>query len=166
MNRKALKPIALHTGNELTIKEKQERAEREEYYRLGRLQLVPPDELSERAKIKFNQIVAEAFWLDELSVDLLAAYCHAWDKWLECVEEMKGKKEIYMDSDAKIKQNPYRNALTTYTNVMAKMSERLGLGNIDRLRLTVQKPEEKKEEKKVEMEVQKNPFEEFMAKVK
>lgn len=149
------KPILLHTGRSLSKDEKRRRQEQEDIYRVGRLRLVPPDELSERAKLKFNQIVAEAFWLDELSVDLLAAYCHAWDRWLDCVEAMNGTTEVIIN-DGKAKQNPYRLPLRTYVAMLEDLSGKLALGNVDRLKLSL--PVEKEEKEK-------NPFEEFMTDV-
>jgi P27 family predicted phage terminase small subunit len=115
---------------------------------------VPPDELSPRAKIKFQQIAAEAFWLDELSVDLLAAYVHAWDRWLDCVAMMDETQEVIVN-DGKMKQNPYRQPLRTYVAMMEELSGKLGLGNIDRLKLSLPATEKKEED----------PFENFMAKV-
>lgn len=149
-----LKPIVLHTGRSYTVEQRRERAQAEDIYRVGRLKLVPPDELSPRAKIKFQQIAAEAFWLDELSVDLLAAYVHAWDRWLDCVAMMDETQEVIVN-DGKMKQNPYRQPLRTYVAMMEELSGKLGLGNIDRLKLSLPATEKKEED----------PFENFMAKV-
>ena len=154
-----MKPIVIHTGHNYTIEEQRKRKQEEDIFRVGRLRLVPPKELSRRAKIKFQQIAAEAFWLDELSVDLLAAYCHAWDRWLSTVEAMKNTEEIILTKNAKdetvVKQNPYRYALRAYISIMEELSGKLGLGNIDRLRLSL--PVQEKEEK--------NKFDDFMAEV-
>ena len=154
-----VKPVVLHTGNSLTMKEKSKRQASEEAFMVGRLHLVPPDELSERAKLKFEQIVAEAFWLDELSVDLLAAYCHAWDRWLTLVEEMNGQHDVIIGVNKEGKQtirgNPNRTALLQYVVTMQQLSGKLGLGNIDRLRLVGEPPAKEKE----------NDFAEFMAEV-
>lgn len=152
-----MKPIILHTGRSYTNEEKKRRAEAENVYKVGRLKLVPPDELSERAKLKFEQIAAEAFWLDELSADLLAAYCNAWDRWLDVVAAMKDMGEVIIDKKAGAKQNPYRYALRTYVSIMQELSAKLGLGNIDRLRLVTPAQEAAKKEE--------NPFEAFMAEV-
>lgn len=148
-------PIVLHTGHNLTKEEKRQRMEQEDIYRVGRLRLVPPDELSDRAKLHFQQIVASAFWLDELSADLLAAYCVAYDKFLNVVADMDGQAETFITKTKNgrvAKQNPNRQALRNYTDMLCQLSAKLGLGNIDRLRLSMQQ-EEKKEE---------NPFEMFM----
>ena len=159
-----LKPVVLHTGRSITVAEKKEREKNEEMYRVGRLRLEPPDELSERAKLKFRQIVAEAFWLDELSTDLLAAYCHAWDRWLDCVAAMDGNGDVLMVTNQKTgeiqaKQNPMRSPLRQYVTMMSEMSAKLGLSNIDRLKLTNPVTEEEKQK------IVENPFEQFMAKV-
>lgn len=158
------KPIVLHTGRSYTVAQRREREKREDEYRVGRLKLEPPDELSDRAKEKFRQIVNEAFWLDELSVDLLAAYCHAWDRWLDCVAHMDCTDEVILTRNSKdeavAKQNPYRYPLKSYVTMMQELSAKLGLGNIDRLRLINPVSAEEVKQQKVE-----NPFEQFMAKV-
>ena len=154
-----MKPVVLHTRH-LTKEEKRKRREEEDIYKVGRLELVPPDELSERAKIKFQQIADLAFWLDSLSVDALAAYCQAWDRWLDCVEKMDDTDDVVLQRNAKnevvAKQNPYRYALRTYLTIMQEMSSKLALYAVDRLRLNQQTEEKKKAEEK-------NPFEEFMS---
>lgn len=159
----SLKPIVIHTGRSVSASERREREEREESYRVSRLRLEPPDELSDRAKLKFRQIVSEAFWLDELSTDLLAAYCHAWDRWLDCVASMGNIDEVILTKNAKkepvAKQNPYRHALRTYVSMMEELSGKLALGNIDRLKLVTPVSEEEKKK------IVENPFEQFMAKV-
>lgn len=156
-----MKPVILHTGRSYSVKEREARQQAEDAFKVGRLRLVPPDELTERAKNKFEQIANEAFWLDELSTDLLAAYCHAWDRWLSTVEAMNGTGEIVAiespKGDAMTKQNPLRYALRTYVSMMQELSAKLGLGNIDRLRLSVPAASESKKEE--------NPFDAFMAKV-
>lgn len=159
-----MKPIVLQTGRSYTVEQRQKRERSEESYKVGRLHLVPPDELTDRAKQKFEQIVAEAFWLDELSVDLLSAYCHAWDRWLDCVEAMNGNSDVVMVSNQKTgetqaKQNPYRYGLRAYVTMMEELSAKLGLGNIDRLRLSIPVSEEEQKQK------EENPFNQFMAKV-
>lgn len=156
-----MKPVILHTGRSYSVKEREARQQAEDAFKVVRLRLVPPDELTERAKNKFEQIANEAFWLDELSTDLLAAYCHAWDRWLSTVEAMNGTGEIVAiespKGDAMTKQNPLRYALRTYVSMMQELSAKLGLGNIDRLRLSVPAASESKKEE--------NPFDAFMAKV-
>lgn len=155
------KPIVLHTGRSYTVEERRKRAEEENIYRVNRLGLVPPDELNERAKLKFEQIANEAFWLDSLSVDFLAAYCQAWDRWLTIVETMNDTSDVVLQTNNKgetvAKQNPYRYGLKSYLSIMADMSVKLGLSAIDRLRLLSPTKETEKKEN--------NPFEEFMAKV-
>lgn len=156
-----MKPIVLHTGRSYTVEERRQRAEEENIYRVGRLGLVPPDELTERAKLKFEQIVNEAFWLDALSVDFLASYCQAWDRWLTIVETMKGTDDVILSKNSKdetvAKQNPYRYALRTYISIMQEMSAKLGLSAIDRLKLSAPVTAEQRKEN--------NPYEEFMSAV-
>ena len=151
------KPIQV-LKRHISKKERIERIEGENKYKCSRLRLVPPDELTERAKDKFEMIANEAFWLDELSTDLLAAYCQAWDRWLDLVAEMKNQTDTFIsetEDGVKMRSNPNRTALLQYVNTMQQLSGKLGLGNIDRLKLTL--PELNKKEE--------NPFDEFMAAV-
>ena len=73
------KPIELVKAK-ISKEKRAYRTEAEKAYKVSRLRLVPPDELSERAKMKFIEIANEAFWLDELSTDLLASYCVTWER--------------------------------------------------------------------------------------
>lgn len=152
-----MKPIVLQTGRSYTKAQRAERERMENDYKVSRTGLVPPEELSPRAKRKFEEIATDAFWLDELSTDLLAAYCVAWDKYLLVVEAMEGTDEVLMYVNNKgetiTRQNPLRRPLIQYVEQMSLLSSKLGLSNIDRLRLTI--PEVAK--KTIE-----NPFSEFM----
>ena len=155
------KPIVLHTGRSVSKEERRRREEAENIYKLERLKLVPPEELSERAKTIFENIVNEAFWLDNLDVFFVAGFAHAYDRWLEVVEKMNGTDDVIITENAKgeavAKQNPYRYALRSYANIMQEFSARLGLSAIDRLKLTAPVTEQKQKEE--------NPFEEFMSAV-
>ena len=159
-----MKPIVLHTGNNLSSKEKRKREKQENHFFLGRKKFIVPEALSDRAKRKFRQISKDAFWLDALSTDILAVYCDAWDKWLSCVEAMQGTPEVEVvdtpRSGRVAKQNPHRQALRTYIAIMEECSSKLGLTNIDRLKLQTPVDEDG-----VKQSENKNPFEEFMAKV-
>lgn len=136
------KPISVVAGHR-TKKEIAERERNENHFgSVPRFRLVPPDELSDRAKRKFNEIAGEAFWLDELSADILAAYCLAWDRWLDVAAAMRNEPDTYMDADGKMCANPNRRALLEYQNAIVQASSKLGLGNIDRLKLV--KPAEEK----------------------
>lgn len=160
-----MKPVALHAGRSITRHDMKKREEQENVYRVSRLRLEPPEELSERAKLKYIQIVNEAFWLDALSGDFLAAYCHAWDKWLECVAMTKDTPEVAFtkkrDGSIDAKQNPYTRAMRSHLLTMEEMSKLLGLSAIDRLRLLTPVTAQ---QIAMEMPV-KNPFEAFMATV-
>ena len=145
------KPISIVDGH-FTKEEKRKRQEAEEYYQnLERDKLVPPSELSERAREKYYEIVEQAFWLDNLSAELLANYCYSWDRWLTIADELNGQAETieYTDADTGallLKPNPNRRALLEYSLNMQQISAKLGLGNIDRMKLL--KPEEPKKKNK------------------
>ena len=157
------KPIVLHTSNKLSVKEKRRREKQENHFFLGRKKFIVPEQLSERAKRKFKQISKDAFWLDALSTDILAVYCDAWDKWLNCVAAMQDAPEVELvdtpRSGIVAKHNPHRSALRTYITIMEECSTKLGLTNIDRLKLQTPVDDEEEEKQK------NNPFEQFMEKV-
>lgn len=136
------KPISLIAGHK-TAAEIREREQIEDYYTVGRSRLVPPPELTLRARDKFEQIASDAFWLDELSADLLAQYCQAYDKWLTLVEIINEEPESIVDADGHLKPNPNRKALLDYGIVMQQISSKLALGNIDRLKLSLPADTEK-----------------------
>lgn len=131
-------PIVLKQGK-ISRAQRQSREKAEEVLRVSRLSLEPPAELSERAKLKFYQIANEAFWLDGLSCDFLAAYCHAWDRWLTLVEELNGQADVITAVSSKgmplSKANPRRDAIRTYLSIMSEMSSKLALSAVDRLKL-------------------------------
>lgn len=155
------KPLVLHTGHSLSKAEIKRREEAENIYKTNRLKLVPPDELSERAKTIFENIVNECFWLDNLDVFFVAGFSQAYDRWLTIVDKMNGTDDVILSKNSKdevvAKQNPYRNALRAYGNIMQEFSTKIGLSCIDRLKLTAPITAEKQK--------QENPFEEFMAEV-
>lgn len=140
------KPISLIAGHK-TKAEIREREQIEDAYTVGRLHLVPPDELTPRAKLFFEQIANTAFWLDELSTGLLAQYCQAYDKWLTLVELINDEPESIIEVDGNgtehLKPNPNRKALIDYGIVMQQISSKLALGNIDRLKLSLPSGTEK-----------------------
>ena len=144
-------PIKVVKGH-YTKDEIKKRQENEDYYgNLQRDKLVPPAELSTRAKEKYMEIVEQAFWLDNLSAELLAQYCYSWDRWLLLAEELNNQDETIQYTDdatgeLMLKPNPNRRALMEYSVNMQQISSKLGLGNIDRLKLV--KPEEDKKQNK------------------
>lgn len=153
-----IKPVLIQT-QKISKDSRKAREEAENYYQLPRMKLVPPPELNERAKTHFEQIANEAFWLDELSADLLAAYCVAYDRFLSVLADFNGQddtlpvtKEGKHGRISELRVNPNRSALLEYANTMRALSASLGIGNIDRLRLAL-----KKEKEKV------NKFEEFIS---
>ena len=135
----------------LTKEEIKARQESEAYYNnLQRDKLVPPEQLSQRAKLKYMEIVDQAFWLDNLSADLLASYVHSWDRWLLLVSEMEEQAETIEYTDEAtgeiiMKPNPNRRAMLDYSLNMQQLSSKLGLGNIDRLKLVKPVDENKPE---------------------
>ncbi len=141
------KPIELITGH-LSKEDLKNRTQAEsEYTEVSRMRLVPPDELTDRAKEMFNQIVSDAFWLDELSVHLLTAYCVCADRMLTCTADLQNEPDVLVTETGFIK-NPKTRLLIDYGNTLAVLSAKLGLGNIDRLKIA--KPKQKKAENRFE----------------
>ena len=151
------KPIELVKAK-ISKEKRAYRTEAEKAYKVSRLRLVPPDELSERAKMKFIEIANEAFWLDELSTDLLASYCVTWERMQMIIEELNGQGEVFITTDKDgtkhAKANPNRTAFLQYAVLLQQLSAKLAIGNIDRLKLSL--PADNKKE---------NKFEEYMSEV-
>ena len=139
-------PITVLSGHYSKEFKKLRKESEKVYGEVPRLKLVAPDYLSERAKDKFDGIVNDAFWLDQLSVDILAAYCMAWDRYDQLAMQLKEEPDSLKDDKGKWYPNPNRKALLDYQDTMLQCSARLGLGNIDRLKLVA--PTKKKEDNK------------------
>ncbi len=113
----------------------------ESAFKSGREKLVPPDFLSSRAKAEFEKIAVEAFWLDNLDLPDLVAYCFYFDRALAIMESDKyiAGEEFHSSS-----VNLMRKALMDYHKEMRSISCKLGLSAIDRLKLAPPKTEKTK----------------------
>ena len=140
-----IRPVRLMTAK-IGKEKRNKRQKAEDAFNVGRASLVPPDELSERAKNKYEQICNDCFWLDSGSSDAVTAYAFAYDRFLDLVEIMKDQPETVMNEDGKFIKNPNRIALTAYVNMMVQLSSKIGLYSTDRLKLAAES--EKKEANK------------------
>jgi P27 family predicted phage terminase small subunit len=113
-------------------------------------ELVPPEELSADARKEWDRVVPELNKMKTLaSVDLgvLAAYCQAYGRWLECERFIAthGLTFVVKDKDGRLKfvQQFPQVAIgnKALLNVKALAAE-LGLSPASRARLSVERPEE------------------------
>ena len=130
-----------------TKKEMEVRKRTEEKYKINRDELKPLDSLTEEAKVEFERIVKEAFWLDNLDRNDLNLYCFYWSKVKEIVAEASDAPEVIEmrsgDGCPKMVANPLRKAIKDYHGEMRKISAKLGLTSIDRLKLAAPQEEKK-----------------------
>ena len=146
------KPLALQKGN-LTIEEKEARAEAEEKFLKGNTnQLKPPKWLDSEAKREFNRIVKELKALEvvqNLDLTVLAVYCNAYSNYVKLTEaiDRNGAIETYINK-AGAENNVVSASVQAqhkYIDVIFKCSTRLGLSVSDRLKLIVPKEDENDE---------------------
>lgn len=128
-----------------TKAEKQARAASEQAFRVPREQLLDFDGLaelglSETAIAEFKRIVNLADWLDDLDRNDLLAYVVNYDRALAIVKSPDAKREIMAqmrgDGSKKIIRNPLWEVWKDCTAQMRSISLKLGLSQIDRLKLT------------------------------
>ena len=123
----------------LTKAERESRLASEAAHAVGKDQLLPPECLSARAKAEFERLIEQAHWLDNLDVNDLQLYCFYWDKAQSVMEEYDKSPEVLAlkgaDGMTKLVSNPLRKALREYAGEMRRISLKLGIASIDRLRL-------------------------------
>lgn len=155
--RKVIKMKTGHTSKEFN----QNRINSEQKYKLGRDELVPPAWLDQDAKDEFERIVKNAAsvdFLDNLDLNILAAYCNAWSRYTklcEVIQELDGKATKLGEVGVRIPakgvpyetNSPYASAMDTYYQQMLKASTKLGLATTDRLKLMAPEKSQQKENK-------------------
>ena len=134
-------------GHHFTKAEIEERMQAESLYQLNRDELKPFDYLSEEARIEFERIKNNAFWLDNLDRTDLNLYCFYFERITAILREYNKRNEdgeleippevIEMQSEGgtKLVANPLRKALNDYHSEIRKLSAKLGIAKIDRLKL-------------------------------
>ena len=136
----------------LTKKEIEERRAAEESYTLKRDELKAAEYMKEESRKEYERILKNAFWLDNLDRNLLSVYVTCFVRMQEILKEMNQEEYSEViemrgkDGTPKVIQNPLLRAMREYSDEMRKISGKLGLATIDRLKLAA--PKEKKEENK------------------
>lgn len=140
----------------LTKEEIEERQRAERVYRLNQDQLKPPEYLSETAKAEFERIKNQAFWLDNLDLNDLTLYCFCNDRLTEILKsysevDAEGNSqippeviELSSEGGTKLVANPIRKAIRDYHSEIRRLSSKLGITTVDRLKLVAPAKEEKK----------------------
>ena len=140
----------------LTKAEIEERERAERAYQVNRDQLNPPDYLSDAAKAEFERIKGQAFWLDNLDLNDLTLYCFCCDRLTEILKayneiDADGNPtmppeviEMQSEGGSKLVANPIRKAIRDYHSEIRRLSAKLGITTVDRLKLVAPAKEEKK----------------------
>ena len=140
----------------LTKAEIEERERAERAYQVNRDQLNPPDYLSNAAKAEFERIKEQAFWLDNLDLNDLTLYCFCCDRLTEILKaysevDSDGNPtmppeviEMQSEGGSKLVANPIRKAIRDYHSEIRRLSAKLGITTVDRLKLVAPAKEEKK----------------------
>lgn len=120
-----------------------ERQATETAYKCRRDQLIPAENLTDRAKTEFERIKTMAFWLDNLDRNELILYCFYWDRILSIMEEYGEEVMEFSlgDGTSRIQPNPLIKILREYHGELRAISLKLGLSSIDRLKLSAPKDE-------------------------
>lgn len=134
--------ISVINRSHWTKEEKKKREELEKHIQAPNDRLTPPDYLTERAKQKYNQLCWEMPWLDNLDHQDLVIYCFCWDRCESLMEALQVQPDSLVVGK-KMLPNQNRYALKNYTEELRKISSKLGIAHIDRLKLLQPKEEEK-----------------------
>ena len=123
----------------------------EECIRVASDKLTPPDFLTDRAKLIYEQLAWEMHWIDNLDHADLVTYAFCWDRLQTLMEKMVGVPDTLPGTGSGgqpiLIQNPDRFAVKAYTEELRKISGKLGISHADRLRLLDPKIEDKPENK-------------------
>ena len=150
-------------GHHFTKEELEERRRSERAYKVNQDQLKPPEYLSDSAKAEFERIKGQAFWLDNLDLNDLTLYVFCCDRLTEILKaygevDEEGNPtmppeviEMQSEGGSKLVANPIRKAIRDYHSEIRKLSAKLGIATVDRLKLVAPAKAEKK-----------NKFEQFL----
>ena len=154
--RKALETNKKH----FTKAERESRAASEQAFRVPRDQLLDFDGLgevglSEEGITEYRRLATLAVWLDDLDRNDLINYCICWERARALAISPDARREVLQVTGSmgnrKIIRNPYVSAWADYTAQMRAISLKLGLAQVDRLKLVAPMVEEQKTNKFVQL---------------
>ena len=127
-----------------TVAEKDERRRIEEGYKVGRAALedfshLEQFGLDDAARAEYERLVSAAHWLDDLDRDELIAYAIAWSRAVKIATSADAHREVLAltrgDGSKRLIRNPLWQAWRECCADMRAISLKLGLAQIDRLKL-------------------------------
>lgn len=144
------KPLSALGRSHKTKAEIEERRKQEEQYKAGRDQLVPPDWLDDVAAREFNRIIkmaTEVNFLDNFDLGILAAYCVSYSNFIRANKALQEEGLTDLSPSGMPIPNPNVGIADKALQKMNQCSTKLGLSSIDRLKLTVNKKDDKSKNK-------------------
>jgi P27 family predicted phage terminase small subunit len=100
----------------------------------------PPDMLSEEALKEWDRVtplLAEVGLITKLDRAVIAAYCQAWARWIECERQLVADGLIIKAPSGYPIQSPYLAASNKALNQVRQLSEQIGLSGSSRSRIKV-----------------------------
>lgn len=140
------KPLSALGRSHKTKAEIEERRKQEAQYKVGRDQLVPPDWLDNIAVEEFNRIIklaTEVNFLDNFDLGILAAYCASYSNFIRANKALQEEGLTAFNPSGTPISNPNIVIADKALQKMNQCSTKLGLSSIDRLKLTVNKKDDK-----------------------
>lgn len=140
------KPLSALGRSHKTKAEIEERRKQEAQYKVGRDQLVPPDWLDNIAVEEFNRIIklaTEVNFLDNFDLGILAAYCASYSNFIRANKALQEEGLTAFNLSGTPISNPNIVIADKALQKMNQCSTKLGLSSIDRLKLTVNKKDDK-----------------------
>lgn len=148
--------IVANNRKHFTKEERAERLASEAAYKVPRTALENFDAadlavLTEEARSEYKRLVELAHWLDDLDRNDLIAYCINFDRAARIAKNPDSQREVLAvtraDGSRKIIRNPLLQAWADCTAQMRAISLKLGLSQVDRLKLAAPHEEEEPENK-------------------
>src|SRR5208282_4191794 len=108
------------------------------------VEIPPPPELLKGEALKewqrLTPMLADAGVITKLDRNMVAAYCHAWARWVECEKFLEKTGLIVMSPNKMPIYSPYLSAANKAMEQMRQLSEQLGLSPSARSRIRVTQP--------------------------
>ena len=140
------------SSRHLSKKDREKREKKEKEMQVDRSKMKAPTWLSEKAKEEFNRIVEESDRLeilDNLDIGFIAMYSESYTRAIELCTAMQSIDVLTEDKNGEkiINKTRYdlQKSLDKERNIIMQCSTKLGLSTIDRIKLVINKKDEKEE---------------------
>jgi P27 family predicted phage terminase small subunit len=104
----------------------------------------PPEILKGAALDEWNRVtplLAEVGLIAKLDRAVVAAYCQAWARWLDCEQKLETEGLIILAPSGYPMFSPYFSASNKALNQMRQMAEQIGLSGSARSRIKANPPD-------------------------